>query len=374
MLGTSEAIKERSIGVEVFGRSPDYDTNTDPIVRNAASEVRKRLALYQTMHSHPGLVEITLPHGTYVPEFLFAAHLGLESSPNSERFECPPQTIASGNEISTGILQTIVPTEHAISEDHPASLISESKQRSIKIFWWIVPLGLAVTAACIWTFSSRSQKNPMEDFWGPFFRSTNGEALVVIPEAPAPPAQSTSSNWVRDNPNIAIEDAFAVTRVSGLLMEHDVHYRVKMSSVVTLGDMIDKPIILIGGPSNQWTTKFLAPLRYRFNGAVIEDVENPTVKRWFYDNSGPGHAVLRDCAIVARFHNQPTGSPVVVIAGAGRSGTEAAGEFVSSPMLLSALDKMLPPHWQNQNLEVILSTNVMNGKPSEPEIEATYMW
>lgn len=73
------------------------------------------------------------------------------------------------------------------------------------------------------------------------------QLLGARPEAPAPPAQGPSSDWVRDNPNIAIEDAFSVTRASDLLMEHDVHYRVKMSSAVTLGDMTDKPIVLIGG-------------------------------------------------------------------------------------------------------------------------------
>ncbi len=40
--GAPDEIKERMIGIEVFGRPVDYDTNTDPIVRNTASEVRKR--------------------------------------------------------------------------------------------------------------------------------------------------------------------------------------------------------------------------------------------------------------------------------------------------------------------------------------------
>src|SRR5664279_142113 len=44
--GKSEQLKERTIGVEIFGRLANYDTNADHVVRSAAAEVRKRLAQY----------------------------------------------------------------------------------------------------------------------------------------------------------------------------------------------------------------------------------------------------------------------------------------------------------------------------------------
>lgn len=37
-------LKERTIGVEIFGRPSDYETSADPIVRVKATEIRKRLA------------------------------------------------------------------------------------------------------------------------------------------------------------------------------------------------------------------------------------------------------------------------------------------------------------------------------------------
>src|SRR5579859_2578806 len=43
LAGNTEMLKERTLGVEVFGRRPDYDTNSDTVVRYTASEVRKRL-------------------------------------------------------------------------------------------------------------------------------------------------------------------------------------------------------------------------------------------------------------------------------------------------------------------------------------------
>src|SRR5262245_9605609 len=63
-----ECLKERTLGVEVFERDPQYDTNQDPVVRAAAGEVRKRLAQYYLEPGHEDELRISLPAGSYVPE------------------------------------------------------------------------------------------------------------------------------------------------------------------------------------------------------------------------------------------------------------------------------------------------------------------
>src|SRR5580700_5565626 len=67
--GNVSELKERSIGIEVFGRSPTYDANADPVVRITAGEVRKRLIQYYYDSSHDGELIIELPSGSYVPLF-----------------------------------------------------------------------------------------------------------------------------------------------------------------------------------------------------------------------------------------------------------------------------------------------------------------
>ena len=62
-------LKERTLGVEVFHRPPDYDTNLDPVVRLCAGEVRKRLAQYYQSSAHTGELRIELNPGSYVPIF-----------------------------------------------------------------------------------------------------------------------------------------------------------------------------------------------------------------------------------------------------------------------------------------------------------------
>jgi hypothetical protein len=51
LAGREDSLKERTLGVEVFGKAPDYDTNEDHIVRSTAAEVRKRLIQYQGIMS-----------------------------------------------------------------------------------------------------------------------------------------------------------------------------------------------------------------------------------------------------------------------------------------------------------------------------------
>jgi hypothetical protein len=46
LLGEEDSLRERLIGVEVFGRRPDYDQAEDPVVRIRAADVRKRIALF----------------------------------------------------------------------------------------------------------------------------------------------------------------------------------------------------------------------------------------------------------------------------------------------------------------------------------------
>jgi hypothetical protein len=67
--GRLDDLKERSIGVALFGRSASYDTREDAIVRVTASDVRKRLLQhYGQAHVETG-IRIFLPSGSYIPKF-----------------------------------------------------------------------------------------------------------------------------------------------------------------------------------------------------------------------------------------------------------------------------------------------------------------
>src|SRR3984885_3208360 len=69
LLGNASELKERTIGVEAFGRAPDYDVNLDPVVRTTAAEGRRRLIQYYYSPDHAGELIIELPVGSYAPSF-----------------------------------------------------------------------------------------------------------------------------------------------------------------------------------------------------------------------------------------------------------------------------------------------------------------
>jgi hypothetical protein len=85
---------ERTVGLEVFGREPDYDTAQDPVVRMTAVEIRKRLTVYYQAPEHANEIRIELPSGSYVTEFRRPMHFPVaivdrqprRSTPSTRRF------------------------------------------------------------------------------------------------------------------------------------------------------------------------------------------------------------------------------------------------------------------------------------------------
>jgi hypothetical protein len=64
-----DTVHEQRIGVDVFGRSGDYDTSDDNIVRTNVSELRKRVeAYFEGEGAHETLI-VEIPRGSYVPVF-----------------------------------------------------------------------------------------------------------------------------------------------------------------------------------------------------------------------------------------------------------------------------------------------------------------
>ncbi len=66
--GDFNGIKERILGIRIFGREASYDTGYDSIVRVTASDVRKRLLRYYKTSASSAL-RIELRSGSYIPEF-----------------------------------------------------------------------------------------------------------------------------------------------------------------------------------------------------------------------------------------------------------------------------------------------------------------
>jgi len=92
LAGDLDSLRERMIGVTMFGRNVDYDTSNDAVVRVRATEVRKRLVQYYSTVPGTPAVRIELRPGTYVPEFHWRSE---EDVQNEARTAEAPVTLHS---------------------------------------------------------------------------------------------------------------------------------------------------------------------------------------------------------------------------------------------------------------------------------------
>jgi len=95
---SAEVIHEQEVGHRVFGRSPDYDTNADNIVRVHASMLRKRIEQYFANEGREEPVVIDIPRGNYAPVFRKREVLPLGKSVPQIATPAPSATVLRGRD------------------------------------------------------------------------------------------------------------------------------------------------------------------------------------------------------------------------------------------------------------------------------------
>jgi hypothetical protein len=367
LAGKQEHLKERTIGVEVFDRPPTYDSNNDTVVRYTAGEVRKRLQLYYSESGHSSAIKITLPAGSYIPEFHYAHDLPAEHGDDAGfRAEHPHD---GGGHV------------HAeAGESH--SLPGGTRSRRKRLVWTgVAALTVVLSAAgLLWKYHSISA---VDSFWAPVLRDQH---TVIICTGSVVFAQNNFSGVHTagrdiDYPFVSMQSATAITQISGLLERLGASTELASSATIPLTELREHTIILIGGYNNQWTLRLLQPLRFHFSpastdspdqDASIADQMQPKA-RWARDHSLP-YSSADDYALLARFRDATTDGWVVALAGLGRNGTEAAAQFATSPHYMQLLREQMGRDFANQNVEVLMKVNVVDGKTGAPSILAVHVW
>jgi len=351
--GRQGHLKERSLGVDVFGREPNYDTNLDPVVRTSACEVRKRLAQFYNEHRGETLVQIDLPHGCYVPEFRY------------REAAAEPEAIT-----------TAAPPEAEPAPQGPWRL-AWRRYRTAVLVAAVALLGLAA-------LSSGMRRSAVERFWSPVWGASDSVMVclgVGARPAYADPDSGPTISQVMNRDSVAFSDAITMARITALLQENRKRFDVRKETAFTLNDFRRGPVVLIGAFNNLWTLRLENHLRFVFENdpiaqhtLFIRDRQNPSRVSWRSDTSTPYAKLPADYAIISRFVDPRTEKTVVVVAGITKDGTMAAGEFVTGERYLNALSRQAPSGWEHKNLQVVISTEIMNGIPAPPRILATYFW
>ena len=355
--GRGGHLKERALGVEVFGRTSNYDTNLDPVVRTSASEVRKRIAQYYHEPAHADEIRIDLPSGSYIPEFRYPL-----TAPVPITLAEPPS--------STGLLDLV--RDATLWKRQPlafAACLFALAGISGATYWFAIPTSV-------------------ERFWKPVWASAGPVMVVLGAPASSLPAHTAavgseegpSYGEVMMADNMAFSDALALSRITGVSREYaKKKLDVRRSTAYTLTDLRNGPAVLVGIFNNPWTLRLGMGLRYYYEWhadtqtGFILDRQNPTNRSWRHDGNIPYSKITQDYALVSRFVDPLTEKIVVVVGGMARDGTIAASEFVSDPHYLDMLDARAK-NWDKKNLQVVLATEIVNGNTGPPRILAAYAW
>jgi hypothetical protein len=376
--GEAEHLKERTLGVEVFGRHPDYDTSVDPVVRIVAAEVRKRIGQYYHELAAPGKVLIDLSSGTYVPRF----HI--------------PERTAGGHPVGEPASLEPVSAPEGVGE---SPLVPQPARRMrlwrVNRRAWYAGAALSLIlliGAAAWL--TRPQTTAMAQFWSPILDSPGAVLLVVvggaswIPQSSGIPAGSISAastappsiDEQQSRDLMAIADAFTLSDVAGILRSYRKAYLIRPDTLMDLPQLSMGSAVLIGAFNNPWTLRLTATLRFSFmrdlatNTNWIQDRTNKGMGNWKAVTTTPYALVTEDWAVISRFRNQDTEHSIVTAAGLSRWGTIAAGEFLTNPVCLAELARRAPANWGDKNLQVVIATKVINGQPGPPRILATEFW
>lgn len=370
--GQVDDLKERTIGVEVFGRPADYDTNADPVVRVSAGEVRKRIAQHYYETAGDRKIQIDLPIGSYIPEFRKGrSHSRPAPAPV---VEAPPENIA---ETEHPLLNDAVPS----NEPSGNRLFQQFSKKLLRPPILVFLCALAALAVGGVFFVHRAgPARQMEQLWAPLLQSQ--DAVLIVTGAgkpwltePESPETSLSDHMIGPYHHVSLSDVIAISRITNVLEKHNRTYLIKEASATSLADLRGRTVILVGALNNAWTLQLSNALRFRFvpeTLARIQDTKNPKNTTWSVDYSSPYRSVSVDYGIVARYHDTYTNGNILIIAGVGPYGTEAASDFVSSPRFLSQIDHLVPAGYREANLEMVLKTELTRGEAGPPQLVAAY--
>lgn len=350
-------IKERTLGVVVFGRPPDYDTNADPVVRMTAGEVRKKLAQYYYANHHADL-QIEVPLGSYMPRFRFAAPAVAPAVA-----EAQPQALPApvAEPVRAPQAEKSAPVAIAATSPFPWP-------------WAILAVVLCVGLAGFFAWRGATRLTSVDRFWNTF-TDPSKQVLIVLPALSRVPQALPQYHFEAES--VAIEDAEVATGISSELKSRRFNSRLALATGVSLSDLRGNPFVLIGAMDNVWTMRLSQTLPFAFErsddrryGRIVDRKDSS--KSWSEDFSVPNSQIPQDYGIIARFTDSTTEQPTVLIAGISAEGTLAAGEAVTTPRHLDMLLKAAgnPPN----GFEAVIETRVIGGQSGPPQIVAMRTW
>ncbi|MCU1232814.1 MAG: hypothetical protein JWP63_781 [Candidatus Solibacter sp.] len=343
--GQTDVLKERTIGIEVFGRPTSYDPSEDATVRVKAGEVRKRLGIYYAGEGAHNPLRIELPSGTYVPEFHRGAHLEAVVVPLPVSPVSPGRKLTTGRAIAAGAVLAAIAAVAWCGPWKPASALDR--------FWSPVLSGASPVFVCaayvpVWNLDrdpSATQPARAEEFVPLTDQFVGGGDLV------------------------------ATSRLTAMLTRMRQPYRLRVGNDVSFADLRSGPAILVGYSYTRWK-EISKQMRYfiEVSPGFAGISDNGARTGWAIANLPRDRRTDEDYAIVTRVFHPDTHAMLVEVAGITQYGTDAASDLVTNADLMKEEFQKAPAGWQEKNLQLVLKVKVIAGAPSSPKVVARHFW
>jgi hypothetical protein len=341
-------IKEHEIGCNVLGRSPDFSSTEDNIVRVQVSHLRKKLDEYYATDGRDDAVWIAIPKGSYVP-----------------RFEPRPVPVASDGASTT---QAAAVAAHAGSS---------GRWPSIRVAILLVSAGLAAGAMAMWLVERHSvPRNAVDpvllEAWGPLAGEANvllsaatplhlvvgpaGHQAYGTSEYPAPqeayslfrkhrllPPGAKLGMLFTEN-SLGVGTMNAVVAASTTLRSLGSTYQILPEHVATLSAIRGRNTILFGAPVDSEAisrTMEKTPLVVDYEPSVREFViRDRTSGQMIVPRKDPNGDLIDVYGLITVLNTRESDRGrlgTVIFSGITSTGTQGAAEFFSSPRSLREL-------------------------------------
>lgn len=355
---TPEDATEQQIGIQVFQRSPGFNSSEDSIVRSQARLLRQKLAGYFDAEGASEPLVIEIPKGHYIPIFLRRGKPVKESSMND------------GEENTKVPLNASVWTRKMKGQHGWLTLAGVA-----------LALLLCLILITVFRWQQRSAVNkPLKELWAPFL--IGEPPLVIYSNAlfvgdaksgmryTASDGSDDHSGTLVDN-YTGIGELISVHELTKLFDSHHAEFLLKRSPLVTWDEARARNLIFIGSVAENGSLKLL-PSTQDFTltatadaAGIINHHPRPGEPQTYLR---PEHPLTKDYAVVALLPGIRSDHRMFVFSGLTTLGTQAAVEYVLAPDTATELMRQIKFDNKTHNFEALLEVNIRGGVPLQPRL------
>jgi hypothetical protein len=349
---TPEDATEQQIGIQVFQRSPGFNSSEDSIVRSQARLLRLKLSAYFKAEGAFEPIIIEIPKGHYLPVFL--------PSPRTKLAE-------------------------DAADVAPSTPIRGEKTKGQRGWLTLAGLGFAFLLCLSLLVAYRWHKQatatgPLKQLWAPFLVGDPpvviysnalfvGDAKSGMRYAANDGSDGQSANVIENYTGIG--ELISVHELTKMFDSRHADFLLKRSPLVTWDEARSRNLIFIGSIAENGSLKLL-PSTQDFTltatadaAGIINHQPRPGEPQVYLR---PEHPLTKDYALVALLPGVQADHKMFVFSGLTTLGTQAAVEYALQPDTVAELMRQVVINKKIHNFEALIEVSIRGGVPLQPRL------